>query len=268
MRAEIRKGLDPLFIDIRNVSEKNMKDISELMFTTERGTLKTFLRGRDVDIWQDLIEISQGDYHLCGGHGGTGIVINEEAETTLKGLYAVGDSSWVTRQWLTGAFVFGAIAGKNAAQYASIINEYEIDSDSVEREKERVFAPLNVQDGLKPAQFEYKLRRIVNDYILSPKNKVKLKIALEWVNRFRKDDINHLKARDAHELGRVLETQSILDCVEMATRASLERKESRWSFLHQRTDFPEKDDDNMVKKIIIKKNLKTGKMILSIRRLT
>jgi succinate dehydrogenase/fumarate reductase flavoprotein subunit len=97
---------------------------------------------------------------------------------------------------------------------------------------------------------------------------MKLKMALQWVQRFKKNDVKELKASDAHELGRVLEIQSILDCVEMAARASLERTESRWSFLHQRTDFPKKDDAKWLKKIIIKKNKKTGKMVLAIRRFT
>jgi succinate dehydrogenase/fumarate reductase flavoprotein subunit len=268
MRAEIRKGMSPIFIDLRDIPKKNTEDVKALMYTTERGTLKTFFEGRGVNIGRNLIEISPGDYHLCGGHGGTGIIVNEEAETNLKGLYAIGDSAWVPHQWLTGAFVFGAIAGKNAAHHASTADEYTVEDYNVEMEKARVFAPFNVIDGLEPAMFEYKLRRIVNDYIVSPKNEAKLKIALKWVNRLREEDVCQIKARDAHELGRALEAQSILDCVEMTARASLKRKESRWNLSHFRTDFPERNDKNWLKKVIVRKNLKTGKMTLSIRKPT
>jgi succinate dehydrogenase/fumarate reductase flavoprotein subunit len=43
---------------------------------------------------------------------------------------------------------------------------------------------------------------------------------------------------------RALETQSILDCADMAAHASLYREESRWGLYHLRTDFPEKDNEN------------------------
>jgi succinate dehydrogenase/fumarate reductase flavoprotein subunit len=51
-------------------------------------------------------------------------------------------------------------------------------------------------------------------------------------------------ARNAHELLRALETQSIMDCADMAAHASLYREESRWGLYHLRTDFPEKDNEN------------------------
>ena len=43
---------------------------------------------------------------------------------------------------------------------------------------------------------------------------------------------------------RALETQSILDCADMAAHASLYREESRWGLYHLRTDFPDKDNEN------------------------
>ena len=41
---------------------------------------------------------------------------------------------------------------------------------------------------------------------------------------------------------RAMEVQSILDCAEMAARASLFRTESRWGLYHLRADYPERDD--------------------------
>ena len=53
-----------------------------------------------------------------------------------------------------------------------------------------------------------------------------------------------MRAREPHELMRALEAHSILDCAEMAARASLYRTESRWGLYHYRVDYPETDDDN------------------------
>ena len=55
-----------------------------------------------------------------------------------------------------------------------------------------------------------------------------------------------MMARNAHELMRALETHSILDCADMAAHASLYRTESRWGLYHLRTDYPEKDNDELV----------------------
>jgi succinate dehydrogenase/fumarate reductase flavoprotein subunit len=60
----------------------------------------------------------------------------------------------------------------------------------------------------------------------------------------RQDMQEHMIARNAHELLRALEVQSIMDCADMAAHASLYREESRWGLYHWRTDFPEKDNEN------------------------
>ena len=55
-----------------------------------------------------------------------------------------------------------------------------------------------------------------------------------------------MMVRNAHELMRALEAHSILDCADMAAHASLYRTESRWGLYHLRTDYPEKDNDELV----------------------
>src|SRR3954447_16373874 len=43
---------------------------------------------------------------------------------------------------------------------------------------------------------------------------------------------------------RLVEASFIRDCAEMAARASLLRRESRWGLYHYRLDYPDLDDDN------------------------
>jgi succinate dehydrogenase/fumarate reductase flavoprotein subunit len=95
--------------------------------------------------------------------------------------------------------------------------------------------------GLPPLQVEYKLRRLVNDYLQPPKVTRKMEIALE---RFAEigEDLDQLQARDPHELMRAAEVSVIRDCAEMAARASLFRTESRWGLYHLRVDHPQRDD--------------------------
>jgi succinate dehydrogenase/fumarate reductase flavoprotein subunit len=90
---------------------------------------------------------------------------------------------------------------------------------------------------------EYKTRRLVNDYLQPPKVTRKMQIALDRFAEVR-EDLEQLVAADPHELMRALEVHSILDCAEMAARASLFRTESRWGLYHARVDYPETDNEN------------------------
>ena len=63
-----------------------------------------------------------------------------------------------------------------------------------------------------------------------------------------------LGARDPHELMRCMEVHFIRDCAEMAARASLFRRESRWGLYHYRLDFPERNDDEWMCNTIVQKS--------------
>ena len=73
---------------------------------------------RGVNFRTGDIELWPTEYYLCGGHGMTGIFVDEKATTTLPGLYAAGDVSLVARGHLSGAFVYGEIAAEEASEYA------------------------------------------------------------------------------------------------------------------------------------------------------
>jgi hypothetical protein len=69
----------------------------------------------------------------------------------------------------------------------------------------------------------------------------------------------HMIARNSHELLRALETQSIVDCADMAAHASLYRTESRWGLYHMRTDYPEKNNKDWFCHTLLRK--KDGRMV-------
>lgn len=147
----------------------------------------------------------------------------------------------VPHNYMLGAFTYGWFAGINAAERASSTAHTKLDEGQIERERQRVFAPLLRSQGLPPLQVEYKLRRFVNDYLQPPKVTRKYEIGLQRFDEIE-EDIEHLHARDAHELMRAAEVSVIRDCAEMAARASLYRTESRWGLYHLRTDYPERND--------------------------
>jgi succinate dehydrogenase/fumarate reductase flavoprotein subunit len=84
------------------------------------------------------------------------------------------------------------------------------------KERDRVMAPTKREDGIPPNQIEYKIRRMVNDYLQPPKVTRKFELGRAGFAEVREDMEQRMIARNSHELLRALETHSILDCADMA----------------------------------------------------
>jgi succinate dehydrogenase/fumarate reductase flavoprotein subunit len=92
---------------------------------------------------------------------------------------------------------------------------------------------------------------MINDYIVPPKNDYKLNNALWWMNRFRKELVELVRVSDVHDLFKVYEVENIIHCATMSALASRERKESRWGLWHYRTDYPDLNDQEWLKHIVL-----------------
>ena len=178
--------------------------------------------------------------------------VNEKAETTIAGLYAAGDTSLVARGHLSGAFVFGEIAAESATEFAANAQKTELETDQISAFIKNQENRFNQSGNPIPIEeFEYKVRRIINDYIVPPKNDYKLNNALWWMDRFRKELKEQVRVRDVHDLFKVYEVENIIQCATMSAVASNERKESRWGLWHYRTDYRERNDQDWLKHIVL-----------------
>jgi succinate dehydrogenase/fumarate reductase flavoprotein subunit len=199
-----------------------------------------------------MVEMHISEIGLCSGHSASGVWVNEHAETTVAGLYAAGDLACVPHNYMLGAFVYGKLAGESAARYCAAHELAELDEAQVAAERERVWAPLQRKDGLPPSQVEYKLRRMVNDYLQPPKVTRKMELGLQRFEAIRAD-LDRITAAGPHELMRAMEVHFIRDCAELAARASLYRTESRWGLYHNRVDYPERNDADWHVHVQVKK---------------
>ncbi len=252
MHEEHQAERGPMRIDMRHMSEEKIREVEDLLFTTERPVQERFFKGRGVDFRTGEIELWPTECFLCGGHGLTGIRINERAESTVPGLYAAGDVSLAARAHLSGAFVFGQIAAENATEYAASAPAPVVDDAQVREFLEDRDAKVAQTAGEVPVEeFEYKVRRLINDYIRPPKNAYKLDRALWWVDRFRRELRETVRIRTPHDLFKAYEVENIIHCAGMSALASKERTESRWGLWHSRSDFPLKDDARWLKHIVL-----------------
>ncbi|QJP95968.1 fumarate reductase/succinate dehydrogenase flavoprotein subunit [Pseudomonas fluorescens] len=238
---ELESGNGPVFLKLDHLAEETIQNIEEILHSNERPSRGQFHANRGTDYRTQMVEMHISEIGFCSGHSASGVWVNERAETSVKGLYSAGDMAAVPHNYMLGAFTYGWFAGNNAAEFVAGREFSALDAEQIAKEKARVYAPLDREHGLPPAQVEYKLRRFVNDYLQPPKVTKKMEIGLQRFSDIERD-LNEMKANNAHELMRAMETSVIRDCAEMAARASLFRAESRWGLYHYRVDHPQRDD--------------------------
>lgn len=238
---ELESGNGPVFLKLDHLAEETIQNIEEILHSNERPSRGQFHANRGTDYRTQMVEMHISEIGFCSGHSASGVWVNERAETSVKGLYSAGDMAAVPHNYMLGAFTYGWFAGNNAAEFVAGREFSVLDAEQIEKEKARVYAPLDREHGLPPAQVEYKLRRFVNDYLQPPKVTKKMEIGLQRFSDIERD-LDEMKANNAHELMRAMETSVIRDCAEMAARASLFRAESRWGLYHYRVDHPQRDD--------------------------
>lgn len=254
---ELEKNDGPVFLQTDHLSKEKIKEIESILFSTERPMQRRFWELKNIKFGRDLIELNLTEAQLCGGHGISGIVINKHAETDIDGLFAAGDVSSVPMQHLTGAFVYGKKAAESAAKYITTfkmqVPEKYFDErlDGVTTKLKAFMNPKS--DSISHKDYEYKLRRIINEYLLSPKSSYSLTKGLNAVLELKEQLPKYLYIKDYHELGKAFELEFILDCAQMSAVASLNRQESRWGSIHKRLDFPETDNNKWLKHIDLKR---------------
>jgi succinate dehydrogenase/fumarate reductase flavoprotein subunit len=169
-------------------------------------------------------------------------------------LYAAGDVACVPKQHLTGAFVFGEVAAESILDFIDSQPEPKLNDRHVaaaSSERDRQFTTVDREIGV--AELEYKVRRFIGDYVISPKNEMKLNRWLEWAERFNAEIHDRVMVRNGHELSKLYEIGNIVTCATLSARAALERKESRWGEAHRRTDYPERDDKRWLCHVVVRR---------------
>ncbi|MEU0403378.1 fumarate reductase/succinate dehydrogenase flavoprotein subunit [Streptomyces sp. NPDC006197] len=248
---ELASDRGPVYLKLSHLPEETIGAVETILHSTERPTRGTFHANRGHDYRTHDVEMHISEIGLCGGHSASGVRVDAHARTTVPRLYAAGDLACVPHNYMIGAFVFGDLAGEDAAQYRAY--EGELPPDQLAAAHELVYRPLRNPDGPPQPQVEYKLRRFVNDYVAPPKSGAKLSLAVEAFTRMSQE-IAGMGARTPHELMRCAEVTFIRDCAEMAARASLARTESRWGLYHERMDHPERDDAGWLHHLDLRKS--------------
>ena len=236
-------------LDIRHLGEKKID--KKLPFVRELS--KNYA---GIDPVYEPIPVRPVVHYMMGG-----IDTDINGATSLPGLYAAGECACVSinganrlgSNSLTELLVFGGRAGKAAARFA--LDAPQLDKDSLELqtadEQNRIIRNFFRRE--RGTERIFSLRKEMNETMETSAGIYRSEKSLKETC----DKIKELKDRFANivledkslnfntELTSALELEFMLDVAEAIAYSALKRTESRGS--HQRSDFPERDDENFLK---------------------
>jgi len=259
-------GRGPTYADTTHLSQEDVKNL-KTDYLNERPSFVLFLASRGQDITKEPIEIYGSDPYVVGGHTGSGYWVEINRMTTIPGLFGAGESAGGNpNKFVGGCAAEGKLAARGAVEYLGSTSLPELDSQQVEQEKERVFAPLlrgAEFDGVAPLEMEERMQRLMDEYAGGTSqfyrtNEERLDYALKHLKMLQ-EQVKFLYAKDLHDLMNAHEVVDRLDVAEVLTHHLKFRKETRWKGWQTRSDYPDMDPkfDCFVES---KRNIETGEI--------
>lgn len=237
--SELREGLGVnggVIMDLSSVSDAKLERLSHLLPSEWSAFQKEF--------------IVSPTTHFCMG----GVITETNAETLVPGLFAIGEvcagmhgANRLGGNALTEVFSMGSVAGREAALRARELGLQQIPDHDVEEERNRLESILQ-RSGDKPGTFRRSLKEIMWHKAGIVRNGIDLETALDGIEELR--GVNP-SIRKGSDLVKYLESRNMLLVSEMVCKAARMRTESRGS--HYRSDFPDEDNANWIKNIVIRK---------------
>jgi fumarate reductase flavoprotein subunit len=229
-------------LDIRHLGEKVIT--TKLPFVRE-----LCLKYENIDPINELIPVRPVVHYMMGG-----VHTDIQGATPLAGLYAAGEVACVSinganrlgSNSLTELLVFGARAGKAAAAFASEQPGFSRGVLAKAADEEQRLTRLLEEDGgsERAAWLRTEMQQTMEKGAGIYRDARDLQAAAEKIDslkqRFHRVSFDDRSRTFNTELIACLELGYMLDLAEAIIQSGLERKESRGA--HQRTDFPERDD--------------------------
>jgi len=225
--------------------------------------LKQFL-DVGVDIRKEPMQVAPTAHHFMGG-----LMIDENAETNIPGLYAAGEitggvhgGNRLGGNALADTQVFGKWAGENAAKQALKTKMPPLDRKQIEREIRRARSFLKRKESVRPVEIKSRLQSLMWDKVGIFRTGKEIQEAIVEIERIKEKELPKLcvmdnKTRYNREWIEALEIENLVTAAEMVAKAALMREESRGA--HYRRDFPKTDNQNWFINIIVRQE--KGRMV-------
>lgn len=240
------------------VGEEGKTKIPILQNYTERGfdPTKHMLQSYGTG-WQSANFLEQ-ERQFFGAPGG--LMHDWDLKTNIEGIYAGGDQLYAS-DCAGFACATGYYAGRKAALYAAKTDWIPYDTEDVEAEKKRLYAPLYVpeSEGINWKELNMAIAKAMQNYCGGVKCDALLREGLDLLKSFEEEIVPKLSCKNPHDLMRTHEVLDILSVANLVLHASLARKSSSEPLCFQRSDYPEMDPERDRKHIVIRNE--SGKVI-------
>jgi len=248
----------PLYADLSRLPESERRAIFGLMVGNEGKTrvpvYDTLTKaGFDPDL--DMLQVpvmdpaAYGHSNFWAGMevphwrqwGCGGLVVDWDLRTSLDGLYAAGGAVYGAGAHSSAA-ASGRYVGRRAAAHAASAPAPEVDRTQVEREKARVYAPLEQRKrSIGWKELNAGICKVMQDYCGQYKSEGTLQEGLRVLQGIRESEAARAYAANPHELARLAECQSIITVGEAVIHASRARRASSALLSFLRLDYPAVD---------------------------
>jgi len=239
-------GRGPVYMDCKGLSDDEMEYMYHWLRNEGNVALLKNMEEEGIDPREKPVEFRSYHYELFPRGG---VYYDETGVTSLKGLYAAGDEIF---GGISGAAVFGWIAGENAGHRAKDLGITSIDGAKakIEEAKAKMEAVRNRRVGASWKEANICLQQIMFDFTGEVRSETLLDAGLFALRRLKQKAHDTLIAENPHDLCRSLEVINLLDVGELIFVTARERKETRGK--HKRPDYPF-TNPQLAKMIVVKK---------------
>lgn len=227
-----------------------MRSYTEAGFDPDRDMLQSydFLRGQGMREPVLPQERTFGEQGVCGG-----LLVDWDLMSNLPGLFGAGDGLFGGQDH-SHAATTGRYAGARAALFARERALMPVDRAQLEREQQRIYAPLSADaNGPDWKELNAAIARVMQNYCSEPKNAELLGLAERWLVDLQETEAPRTAAANPHQLMRVLEVDDILCCARMIVAACQARRASSAVLHFERLDYPQMDPPEWHKWLVIRR---------------
>ncbi len=223
----------PVYMDCTGLDREGVDYMTHWLENEGNCAILDFFKKEGLDIGSTPVEFRSYDKELSPRGG---ILYDENARTSVKGLYAAGDEFF---GGISCAAVFGHVAGESAAEDIRTLTERP-DAPEGENGMLPLLATIRSRgNGPRYATWQEANRavqQIMGDYAGIPRSETMLKAGADNLARIARRTVDTLGAGNPHELARCAEILNLLEVGRLVFRAARERRETRAK--HIRRDYP------------------------------
>jgi fumarate reductase flavoprotein subunit len=244
-----------VYLDLRHLGEALID--TKLPFVRE-----LCLKYERIDPVHELIPVRPVVHYMMGG-----VSTDMDGATPLAGLYAAGETACVSinganrlgSNSLPECLVFGARAGRAAAEYASAVGGTPsvVEAQATDEVRRLEHDLLGRGPGTESiAAIREEMQSTMEDaagiFRTGPEMGKGAETLVELQERVGNVGVADSSRAFNTELLAALELANMLDISECILQAGIQREESRGA--HQRTDFPDRDDERFLTHLMVHRN--------------